>query len=356
MDVPHPVLAVAMAENCSFCHRLRADVAANHTAMKRLRATVLLTGDGGTAAFGKPLDRILMSELARARADMKPLGTPTAVRARPGAEPALFRGYDRVTAALAELSGAAPGQVVCETPSSCSVKVSSEPVDALVTARSGGRVVGVAARGQDAMAVVARCTEPAAGATVYAPITLLLERPERLYLLYRGGELIGRLRSAEHAGEMLRRVLAGFASSPSGAGAEVRVLCGAVVRPAAAGALLFPRHWMTHLVKHASRLERAGWEVCPDPFTRLRPGPDWSVLLSGRPAPAPVVGVLIDRTGRPGADVRTRDLLLAQVVNWIARPTAPEEAQRLAGLLYPLLFHVGTVDEALSFLGAQPSP
>ncbi|PNE32750.1 hypothetical protein AF335_14420 [Streptomyces eurocidicus] len=274
---------------------------------------------------------------------MKPHGTPTAVRLDPHAEPLLLRGFDQVTAALVELSGATPGHVVCEAPSSCSARVAAAPVNALVTAWSGNRAVGIAARGGEAAAVAARCAEPAPEKGTYTPVTLTLERPEQLFLLYRGGELAARVRTAQQAYETLGNIVAGFAAPPAPVPGTATLLCGAVVHEEDARVLLFPRHWMTHLVTHSSRLGRAGWHVRPDPFTHLGPG----FLLAGS---VPVSGVLTDRTEDLGPGLDARGRLLARTVNWAARPTTPEAVHHLTRLLDALPFHIGTQDEALAFL------
>ncbi|MCC3767798.1 hypothetical protein [Streptomyces sp. UNOC14_S4] len=345
VGVPHPVLVVAMAADCTFCRQLRADLAANHAAVRRLPASVLLVDGDTVTALGKPLESRLFAELPRAGADIRPFGTPSAVRLRPYAEPVLLRGFDQVTAALVEAGGLPPGRVVSEAPSSCSAGVAAAPVDALITARAGGRLIGVAARGEEAAAVAARCARAAEG-DAYVPVTLLVERPERLFLLYRGGELAARLRTERQAYEVLQRLVTGFAGQGSGSGSGPAVLlCGAVVHEDGR-ALLFPRHWMTHLVTHGSRLARAGWHVRPDPFVRLRPGPSGPLLADA----VPVTGVLAERARGLGPGPHARERLLTHAVNWAARPTAPGAVRQLVGLVGVLPFHIGTRDEALAFL------
>ncbi|MEV4436264.1 hypothetical protein [Streptomyces sp. NPDC049555] len=205
-------------------------------------ASILLMEDGRAEVLGMRLEPRLVKNLLATYASVEQLGTPTAVHIGPDGTAVVLQGFDHVTATLIELSGGVPDRVVSELPTSCSVKVGAAPVDALMTAWSRERSVGIAARGQDAIAVAADVAEGAdkghSDQRGYVPVTLLLERPQKLFLLFRGGELVARTRNAQEARPVLDRIVAGFHPLVPAAG-KVVVQCGALAHEEGR-ALLFP--------------------------------------------------------------------------------------------------------------------
>lgn len=353
VDVPHPVLVVASSPDCGYCRQLRTDLAANRTALAHLGTSVLLVGEGSPTVWGSALEPALIEELTVSCADLGRAGTPSAVRLTPGGIPRVVRGFDAVTATLVELGGSEPELVVREVPTSCSVAVNGTPVDALVIAQARGRAVGIAARGEESVRVVTLAARGSgtSGARRYVPVTLLVERPRNLWLVFRGGELVFRSRSASGTVDVLGRIVAGFA--PPGA-RQSRLLCGALVHTEGR-AMLFPRDWMSYLVERGTLLARAGWRPCPDPFTCLEAGPDGTPVLShpsraGLPQRTPVEGVLAPRPEGPMPGSHLRARLLAQIVNWAVRPVTPAQARTVCALVADLPVHLGTREEALAFL------
>lgn len=356
VSVSHPVLVVASSPDCGYCRQLRSDLDANRQTLTLSGASVLLLGEGSPLTWGAALQPAQAEELTATYARLGRRGTPSAVRLSPGGAHRAVRGYEAVTAALAELSGSEPGRVVCEVPTSCSAGVNGAPVDALVIARAGGRAVGIAARGEGAvrMATLAAEGTPATNTVRgYAPITLLVERPRNLWLVFRGGELVARSRSANETLDALRRIVAGF--EPPGPH-QVRLMCGALVRREGGRALLFPRNWMSYLVARNASLAQAGWRLGPDPFACLEPGPDGAPLLSqpsrtaGLPSHTRVAGVLTPRPTALAPGPSTRARLLTQIVNWAVRPVAPDHVRALGAWIAYLPLHLGTQEEALVFL------
>ncbi|MFE4512749.1 hypothetical protein ACFRMQ_00940 [Kitasatospora sp. NPDC056783] len=349
VTLQRPVLTVAMAKSCGFCTQLSADLAANTAVLRALDASVLLVEDGHETVLGTPPDhrtRAWLGELGRAAG--RRAGTPSALLRTPG-HPAQSRlGFIEVSAAFTELGGTDPDATVTEAPTTCSVNVAAKPVDALVTARAGGRRVGIAVRGTEALEAVRDAT---GGGDVpgYTPVTLTVERPGSMFLLFRGGELLSRARSVDALRTALEIVLAGY--EPPGPNV-LRLLAGAAVHEDG-GALLFPRNWVTDLVTHGTRLARGGWRICPEPFSTVLPDPVGGLVLRSRPpggtaVESPVAGVLTQRLERPGPLSRSR--LLAQITNWIARPTTAEAVDTLAASLRALPVHAGTWGQAIAHL------
>lgn len=361
VSASHPVLVVASSPDCGYCRQLRSDLDANRQTLALSGASVLLLGEGSPLTWGAALEPAQVEELTATYAHLgRLMGTPSAVRLSPGGGHRVVRGFEAVTAALVELSGSEPGRVVCEVPTSCSAGVNGVPVDALVIARAGGRAVGIAARGERAVRMATLAAEGTPATNIvrgYAPVTLLVERPRNLWLVFRGGELAARSRSANETLDALRRIVAGFA--PAGA-RQVGLMCGALVQSGGGRALLFPRNWMSYLVERNSSLARAGWRLSPDPFACLEPGPDGGPLLShpsrtaGLPPRTPVVGVLTPRPTAltPGPSTRAR--LLTQIVNWAVRPVSPDHIRTVCAWVADLPLHLGTQEEALSFLTRAP--
>ncbi|WP_380280449.1 hypothetical protein [Kitasatospora purpeofusca] len=347
-NVQRPVLTVATSKSCGFCTQLSADLTANTAVLRALDASVLLVEDGYETVLGTPPDRRTRARLGEVGRAAAKAGTPSALLCAPG-RPAQSRlGFIEVSAAFIELSGADPDATVVEAPTTCSVNVAAKPVDTLVTARAGGRRVGIAVRGTEALEAV-RVVTGDGDDSGYTPVTLTVERPGSMFLLFRGGELLARARSANALRTALEVVLAGYA--PSGPNV-LRLLAGAAVHEDGE-ALLFPRNWVTDLVTHGTRLEHAGWRVCPEPFSTMRPDSHGGlVLLSRSPDGAslesPVAGVVTQTLERPGPLSRSR--LLAQITNWIARPTTTEAVDTLAASLRTLPVHAGTWRQAITHL------
>jgi len=176
---------------------------------------------------------------------------------------------------------------------------------------------------------------------------LLVERLRNLFLVFRGGEMIARLRSVGDVEGLLDTILASYAATAQVPGC-VPVLCGALVTGAGAGeAIVFPRSWMSDLVRQQARLRLAGWVVCPDPFVLLAStGPADPARLcarvhplpAGTPGPWPVRTVLVreillNPEISAGKRAASATQLLAQLVNWIARPATADQVHALAAAL-----------------------
>ncbi|MEU8546155.1 hypothetical protein AB0C81_03935 [Streptomyces roseoverticillatus] len=361
--VDRPVLVIVSSPGCGYCLHLRADLEANREALARLDASVLLVGDGSPTAWGARPAPGRAEELAEAWADVARPGTPSAVllAPAPGGSPRFLRGFDAVTAALIELGGGDPGRTVSEVPTSCSATVGAGPVDVLVTVHARGRAVGVAARGPGPVSVVAGLVaeESAPGGdTGYVPVTLRVERPRNVWLIFRGGELVARSRSAGETLSLLRRITAGFGPPE---GHQSRLLCGALVHTGGR-AVLVPRNWLSHFVVRSSLLARSGWRPCPDPYVLLEtaPGPDphdaRPVLVhpspAGIPQRTPVTAVLAQPPDRPRPAAHARGRALAAIVNWLARPVTPQQLREAYALLSGLPVHLGTREESAAFLTA----
>ncbi|WP_424887293.1 hypothetical protein [Streptomyces sp. XH2] len=360
--VDRPVLVIVSSPGCGYCLHLRADLAANREALARLDASVLLVGDGSPAAWGARPAPGRMEELDGAWADVARLGTPSAVLLAPGDNPRILRGFGAVSAALVGLGGGDPGRTVREVPTSCSATVGAGPVDALVTVRARGRTVGVAARGPEPVRLVAglAAEEPApVCGTGYVPVTLRVERPRNVWLIFRGGELVARSRSAEETLSLLRRIVAGFGPPEDH---QYRLLCGALVH-ADGRAVLVPRNWLSYFVVRSSPLATSGWRPCPDPYVLLEaaPGgdPDGARPVLVHPSPltggvrrTPVTGVLARPPDRPRPAAHTRGRALAAIVNWLARPASPQQFRAAYALVCGLPVHLGTREESPAFLTA----
>ncbi|MEV5378942.1 hypothetical protein AB0L26_23645 [Streptomyces nondiastaticus] len=376
LAVDRPVLVIVSSPGCGYCLHLRADLEANREALGRLDASVLLVGEGKPVVWGARLSPGGMEELAGVAADMAGPGTPSAVLLAPGDSPRSLRGFGAVTAALIGLGGGDPGRTVCEVPTSCSATVGAGPVDTLVTVHARGRAVGVAARGPEPVGVVADLVaeESAPGGdTGYVPVTLRVERPRNVWLIFRGGELVARSRSAEETLSLLRRIVAGFGPPEAH---QFRLLCGALVhtdapvrtdalahtdplaRTDGRGVVLVPRNWLSYFVVRSSLLARFGWRPCPDPYVLLEaaPDPDSARPVLVHPSPAgiaqrtPVTGVLAQRPDRSRPAAHTRGRALAAIVNWLARPVSPQQLRAAYALVSALPVHLGTREEAMAFL------
>jgi hypothetical protein len=349
----YPVLVVAVSAGCGFCQQLAADLAANATRLARLHGTVLFTGPDGTAVHGVPLTPEAREALTGLGPDLAASGTPTGLLITPDTEVRLVSGYLEVTRELTVMSGADPDMVVCEQPSSCAVTIGAAPVDTMTAVAAGPRLVGVAARGPDAAELAAALPAPASGQGTYLPVTVLAERPLELFLLYRGGGLAARARTASQALDLLRQITAGFAPPPPG---QFAVQCGAVISPGGQ-ALLYPPSWITTLVKNSTRLTRAGWLISPAPLARLRPAGSDGIQLITPAGPAAVTGILAAHPGRHQPGPRTRARLHCQVINWIARPATEDAITTWAQLSGALPIHLGDQEQALAYLTAsRPAP
>lgn len=353
LTVGRPVLVIASSPGCGYCRHLRADLEANRKAVARMDASVLITGDGCPEVWGVRPAPGQVEELADIRVDMAELGTPSAVLLTPDGSPRLLRGFDAVTMALIELGREEPGRTVCETPTSCSVAVGAGPVDALVTARARGRSVGIAARGAEAVEVAGLVAgEPAPnGHTGYVPVTLRVERPRNLWLIFRGGELAARSRSEEEALSLLERVVAGFGPPEAH---QTRLLCGVLVHTQGR-AMLFPRSRLTYFVERSSLLARSGWRPSPDPFVLLEADRVGAPVLvhpssTGTPRRTPVSGVLAQPPDHPRPAAHMRGRALTSIVNWHTRPASPQRLHAAYALLSALPIHLGTWEETLTFL------
>ncbi|MFD0267773.1 hypothetical protein ACFVGY_14435 [Streptomyces sp. NPDC127106] len=346
--VPHPVLVVAMATECGFCAQLSADLAANTSVISGLDASVLLVNGAQGDVLGLPLTRRVREQLTGVGQLLSRLGTPSGALLTLDHPSRTVVGYPEVSAELVQLSGGDATATVVEAPTTCSLKVAGEGVDTLVAATAdNGHTVGVAVRGADVLDAVRSATgEGLRG--VYAPVTLTAERPGSLFLLYRGGELLARTRTSAALQHTLADVLTGYGTSGYG---EMTLLCATALHRAG-HAVLLPRNWMTDLVTHSTRLERAGWRICPRPYATLRPSNGQQPLLTGSPlgprAGIPVSGILTHLPQAGG--VLTRPQLLAEVVNWIRRPVRADAVSSLATAIGALPVHAGTWPEALSHL------
>ncbi|MEV5986771.1 hypothetical protein AB0L85_17385 [Streptomyces sp. NPDC052051] len=359
----HPVLVVAMSDACGFCTQLTADLAANSRCLTGLDASVLLVDADGTRQLGRPLAESTHQSLTRLGREAAPRGTPTAVLLAPGRPATILTGFAEVSHALITLSGADPRATTVEAPTSCSVKIAAQPVDAVLTARVSGTYgtrdahgahgtrLGIAVRGHEARRIVEDVTG-GVREDGYTPVTLTVERPDTFYLLFRGGELLTRARTAADLRQALDAVLTGYAHYGSVKPGEIPLLCGAAVRDDE-HAVLFPRTWMSDLVKRSRQLERTGWRLRPEPYTVLRPASNTPTLHLPDPdrpgQPGPAVTAVLTQTPESGGPP-TRPRLLASLVNWIARPAATDAVHTLAASLHHLPVHVGIWEEALAHL------
>src|SRR5205823_919567 len=125
---------------------------------------------------------------------------------------------------------------------------------------AGDRIVGVGVRGVVAQELAGWLDQHTAAVAGYAPVVVTVERPQDLYLVYRGGALIARLRTLAEAVTCLEIMVAGYAAPDSG-GDEgdgvAGVGCGAVWHPER-GVVLIPNYWLSEVAKQSSRLRRAG--------------------------------------------------------------------------------------------------
>jgi hypothetical protein len=346
-ELPGAVLAVGVTPACSFCAQLAADLAANAAFWERAGFGVVVASQDHARRLGRVPDA-LVPALAVLACMAARHGTPSGMLLQPGVQPWAVTGYAQVSAALAGMSG--PGwNAVIEPPTSCSVTVTSEGSQVAHPLAAGDHIVGVGVRDRATSGLDSYLTAKTAGRG-YVPLTLLVDRPGTLYLVYRGGEMIARLRTAAQVAGLLETILAGYASltrdSPGHDG--VPLLCGALLRDDGDGSdvVLVPRSWMSDLVRHQSVLRRRGWNICPDPYIPLNSlGTDAAGMLATvHPAPAASSGRWPARAGRvreilldPIEIARGRAVppaqLRAQVVNWVKRPAAAGQVHTLAALL-----------------------
>lgn len=327
-----PILAVGVGRDCAYCDQLLIDLAANAPLRD---GGVVASGDDQTRVFGTVPgagpDRL--AELARAAA---PLGTPSGVLLRPGRPPRILEGYRQVSAAIVSMFGDEPDRVVVETPSSCSVNVTSGEGTSVRPVRAGDRVVGIATRGAVTGELDGWLSAHTADAA-YAPATLTVERPRNLYLVYRGGAMIARHRTPADTIACLQALLAAYADHAGAAEDEADVDCGVLWHPDRA-AVLIPDHWLSPMTKKSSRLRRSGWQLCPQPYVRLsmRDGQAWARVrpLGEDPQVAPVAFLAVDppapATDEQLARTPSSEERAAQLVCWAVRPLTPPRLHALA--------------------------
>lgn len=360
----NPVLAIGLSADCGFCAQLEADLAANANVLRGAGFGVLLVGEaGGTRSLGLVPPRT-EGGLARLAARVAESATPAGVLVAPGRAPIQVSGYDEVTAALVRMSGWGR-DVVVESPTSCSVSVLGADGSKAHPIAAGDKVIGLVLRGHATCDLAAYVASRSAGAG-YAPPVLIVERLRNLFLVFRGGEMIARLRSVCDLEGLLDTILASYAG-PVPAG--VPVLCGALVSDAddgASEAILFPRSWMSDLVRQQSRLRLAGWTVCPDLHIQLasaRPADPVEVGLCARVHPSPtgtpgpwptrtalVREILLDPGTSAGFRVASAAQLLAQAVNWVVRPATADQVHALAAALAGASVRTSTCPQLISEL------
>ncbi|RBQ18781.1 hypothetical protein DP939_16300 [Spongiactinospora rosea] len=328
-----PVLAVGVGPGCMFCEQLAADLTAAVAGGHRPGVGVVLSGDGHDRVFGPVPAHAVAGLAALARASI-PRGTPSGVLLRPGAEPRPVIGYDQVTAVLTHPEDPDDDQVVVQGPSSCSVNVTSGAGTRVWPVRAGRRIVGVGARGAAAAELTGWLDERGTGG--YAPITLTVERPKNLYLVYNGGGMIARLRSTADTVRCLETVLDAYAAQGAGRDDEADVSCGALWNPDH-GVVLVPNPWTSELTKRSTRLGQAGWRLCPAPYVRLSAHPDraWAHVhpLPDGPRTAPVAfRAEPPPEAAPGEPIRIPggEERAAQLVCWAARPITEPQLHALA--------------------------
>jgi hypothetical protein len=346
-----PLLAVGVSSGCSFCAQLEADLAANAGFLREAQFGVLLAGGARTRLLGMAarLPASVAEEFVRLTERAAQFATPGGALIEPGRDPVWLSGYDQVTRALGNLSGW-DRDLVAEVPTSCSITVLSGGATEAHPVAAGDRVIGLGLRAGAARQLAGYVAGRSARAG-YAPPLLVVDRPQNLFLVFRGGEMLARLRTVADVEKLLDTVLAGYAAalSPTTPGACTPLLCGALVgQPSPcdgrAGVVLFPRSWLTELVKQQSRLLRSGWAVCPDPFVPLVDAATeggvglWATVhpvSAGSPqewsaTTARVVEILLD-PAEPAADrIEPAAQLRAQAVNWLARPATAEQVRALA--------------------------
>ncbi|WP_280703400.1 hypothetical protein [Kitasatospora sp. GP82] len=341
-----------MAATCGFCTQLTADLAANAHSLLRFDASVLLVDTDGTRLLGLPLAEPAQQHLTRLGQRAAHQGTPTGVLLAPNRPARVLTGFDEVSHALVALSGADAQATIIEAPTSCSVNVAAQPVDAVLTIRVNGTTrLGIAVRGREPRQI----TETATSGILddgYTPVTLTVECPGTFYLLFRGGELLTRARTPMALQQALDAVLASYASYASPERGRIPLLCGVAVHDGG-HAVLFPRTWMSDLVKRARQLEQAGWRLRPEPYTTLQTAPATGTLrlpaAAGSRQGSPTVAAVLTEPPQVGVPP-TRTRLLASIVNWIARPATTDATHTLATALQPLPVHTGTWQEALTHL------
>lgn len=352
IDVAARTLVIAMSASCGFCAQLDHDLAANASVFRGTDVSVLLADGDDQRVLGLPIQPGLRQRLAGLAAMLADSGTPGGVLLGPGSAPRGMLGYPAVCRAVVDLTGADPADVVVEAPTACSVTVTRDPVDVQLAVPVAGRTLGVAVHGTDLAAAVADWTG-GAPVTSFVPTTVTVRRPGSLYLLFRGGSLVARLRTTEELRAALTRLLAGFGPPEAG---TVAMLCGAAVWNERQ-AVLFPRSWMTHWTSHAGRLARNGWRLRPDAHMALRPQPHHSPQLHDPTGghPVPVVAALTEPLTPPAPHGHAR--LLTRIVNWTQRPTTAAALRAVTDAVSTLPIHTATSPQALTHLAThEPHP
>jgi hypothetical protein len=349
-QLPWPVVAVGVAASCGFCDQLQADLDANAAFLAGAGFGVVLAGEAQTQRLGRVPARFTprLAAVARTAASH---GTPGGLVLRPGAAPLAVSGYDQVSAALIELSGP-QWQAVTEPPTSCSVTVASAGRQMVFALAAGTQAVGVGIRERAVGGLAGFLAAHRAGPG-YAPLVLLVDRPGSLFLVFRGGEMIARLRAADEVAAMIESMLAGYAAAAvRPEEKDVPVLCGALRRADNSEVLLFPRGWISDLVRRQTALKRAGWVICPDPYIPLA-GPELRARL--RPAPGPVREILLDPVPAARGRAIPAAQLRAQIVNWVKRPAAEGQVHALSALVASVPVRVTSCPELIGQLAVRAS-
>lgn len=355
--LPVPVLTVGVAASCGYCTQLEADLAANAAMLRAGQAGVVVASADTVRRIGA-VPAAAVTPLADLAMTAARLGTPSGVLMAPDRAPVVVSGYDQVTTALIGLAGHGH-DVVLETPTSCSVNMASGGGAVAAAVAAGQRLIGVGVRGRAAQALAGFLAARSVPG-VYVPLVLLVERPQSLFLVYRGGELIARPRTADEVTGLLETIMNGYAMAASADGGSIPVLAGAVLR-ADGGLTLYPRSWLSSVVKQQSRLRRAGWHVCPDPFIMVS-GPGCTATIHPRPAdsprdawpplPAPVTEILLDPPRAAAGPRVSSAQLLAQVVNWVARPATASQVHALAAAIDSIPVRTSTCEQLIGEIRA----
>ncbi|MEV0324334.1 hypothetical protein ACIBKX_37570 [Streptomyces sp. NPDC050658] len=341
--VPRRVLVVAVSEECGFCAQLRANLLSYAKGCVWPSGasdfSVVLAGGEPPSLFGPPGD-LNVSALERLATEAARLGTPTGVLLDTGKEPQLLSGYDEVTSLLLEELGAGKSVTVSEAVSSCSVNVVSQADTVCRAVACGQRILGVATRGDATVLLEEYLSLHAVDHGVFAPVTLTVERPHNLFLLYRGGSLIARLRTLEETISWLDALRNCYSDAASCSGDEVDVHSLALWHPGH-GLLLVPLSWASEFARRARDLQAGGWVMCPDPYVRVSNSGECGrgcvhPVLDGVACvlEAPLAGVVLPSMPVAGEEARPAapraEFLTAQWVCWAARPVSPRQLEHLA--------------------------